>query len=181
MSGKSRQPRPDGPGPGPARPHAIPLRFIILFVVFILAGNFSLAIPFVDTRLIEPWTQANASAAAGLTRLFGMDADSAGMSLTAGSARLSVKKGCNGVEALIILAAAILAFPAPWSRRLVGLLIGAIAIFGFNILRLVNLLVVAVHFPERLELFHIFIWQTLIVLIAFGIFILWGLFFANKS
>jgi exosortase H (IPTLxxWG-CTERM-specific) len=181
MSGRSRPPRPDPPGPKEARPPGIPLRFIILFVLFILAGNFSLAIPFVDARLIEPWTQANASAAAGLTRLFGMDTDATGMLLTAGAARLSVKKGCNGVEAVIILASAILAFPAPWSRRLLGLLLGAAAVFGFNILRLVNLLVVAVHFPERLELFHIFIWQTLIILIAFGLFILWGTRFARKS
>jgi exosortase H (IPTLxxWG-CTERM-specific) len=157
------------------------LRFVILFVVFILIGNFSLEIPFVDGRLIEPWTVANASAAAGLTRLFGMDAGADGMTLTSGTATLSVKKGCNGVEAVIILASAVLAFPAPWGRRVLGLLLGAVAVFGFNILRLVNLLVVAVHFPDQLELFHVYIWQTLIVLIAFGIFILWGVVLARKS
>jgi len=181
MSRKRRLSQPAVPRSGAASLPAVPLRFIILFVLFILAGNFSLEIPVVDTGLIAPWTRANASAAASLTRLFGMDAVADGTTLSSQSVSLGIKKGCNGVEALIILGSAILAYPASWSRRMLGLLLGAVGIFGFNILRIVNLLVVAVHFPAELDLFHIFIWQTLIVLIAFGIFILWGIFLARQS
>ena len=180
MSRRGPSRRPAGSASEAVLPPAIPVRFVLLFAGFILIGNFCLAIPFLDSRVIEPWTKANALAAARCTRLFGMDAAADGMDLTSGEARLGVKKGCNGVEAVIILASAVLAFPASWGRRILGLVLGAVALFGFNILRLVNLLVVAVHFPDRLELFHIFIWQTLIVLIAFGIFILWGTWLARR-
>jgi len=181
MIGKASSIHPTGPRRGTSRSRELPLRFILLFVFYLLVGNFSLAIPIVDNKFIEPWTNANATAAAGLSRLFGTQTRASGMTLISGPVSLSVKKGCNGVEALIILASAILAFPERWSRRLVGLLFGAIAIFGFNLLRLVNLLLVAVYFPAQLELFHIYIWQTLIVLIAFGVFLLWGTLVASKS
>ena len=39
---------------------------------------------------------------------------------------VSIEAGCNGVEATIVLVAAILAFPAPWKRKLVGLAIGIV-------------------------------------------------------
>lgn len=62
-------------------------------------------------------------------------------------ASLSVAHGCNGVHAVLIFAAAILAFPARWTRRLIGLAAGVVIIFGFNMIRLVNLLLVAVYIP----------------------------------
>ena len=34
---------------------------------------------------------------------------------------VSIEAGCNGVEATIVLIAAMLAFPAPWKHMLVGL------------------------------------------------------------
>ena len=53
-------------------------------------------------------------------------------------------------------------------------------LLGCNIIRLINLIVVAKYWPNRLELFHIYIWQTLIVLIAFALFIVWGTYFAAR-
>ena len=41
---------------------------------------------------------------------------------------VSIEAGCNGVEAMIILASAMLAFPAPWKHRLAGVAIGFAAI-----------------------------------------------------
>lgn len=33
---------------------------------------------------------------------------------------VSIEAGCNGVEAMIVLAAAIFAFPVPWKRKIAG-------------------------------------------------------------
>src|SRR5438093_5499843 len=174
MSGKGNALRPANHKPAASRDSEAPLRFILLFVLYLLAGDFGLKIPLVDEYFIVPWTQSNALAAAGLMRLVGIEAEARGLLLSCDHTTLSVKTGCNGVEAFIILASAILAFPGRWAHRCLGLLLGAIVIFGINLLRLMNLLLVAVHFPSRLELFHGYIWQPLIVLIAFGLFLLWG-------
>jgi len=78
------------------------------------------------------------------------------------------------VHALLILVATMLAFPAPWGRRLLGIAVGTLAVLGCNVVRLVTLIVVARYFPARLEQFHIYIWQPLIALIAFALFFVWA-------
>ena len=155
------------------------LRFVLLFALYLIVFTFSLELPAAD-RLIDPWTRANAPAAVAGIRVMGFDAHAAGVMMSAGGASLSVAHGCDGINALLIFASAVLAFPAPWTRRLIGLAAGASIIFGFNIIRLINLLYVAARFPDRLELFHIYIWQTLIILLAFGTFLLWGALLAGK-
>ena len=66
-------------------------------------------------------------------------------------------QGCNGVHALPHPAIVNLpAFPPPpWSRRWIGVIAGTVAILGINLLRVVNLIVVARYYPDKLELFHI--------------------------
>lgn len=167
-------------GSGPAAKPEIPWRFLLLFGVYLVVFTFGLDLSIVQ-KLVTPWTEANAVAATAVTGLFGYDSRAEGMMMYAGGTSLSVAHGCNGVHAVLIFASAVLAFPVRWSRRLIGLAAGIVVIFGFNIIRLINLLLVAIHYPARLELFHIYIWQTLIVLLAFGTFLVWGMFFAGKD
>ena len=150
-----------------------------MFVLYLVVGNLVLAVPWVDSGFVGPWTSFNATGAAALSRLIGIEAYASGTRISYELGSLNVLTGCNGVEALLILVAAFLAFPSPWTRRLLGVLAGTVAIFGANLIRLVNLVVVAKFFPAWLEIFHIYIWQTLIVMIAFALFLSWGMFFAR--
>jgi exosortase/archaeosortase family protein len=185
-SHESRRSRHDTGAPhgrvdgGEARRSSLPLRAILLFGLFLIAGTYGITLPWLDRTVITPWTEANAAAAAAVSTALGQRAYAYDTSLITAGGKLVVKKGCNGVEAFVILVSAILASPVAVLRRLAGVLLAAVGIFGCNILRLVNLLFVAVHDPQRLDLFHIYIWQTLIVLMAFGIFMLWGTFLAGR-
>jgi hypothetical protein len=62
---------------------------------------------------------------------------------------VSIEAGCNGVEALLVLAAAMLAFPAPWRMKLIGLAIGAVAIQALNIVRVISLYYLGQWKPRR--------------------------------
>lgn len=176
---------PPDPGSPQEPPHgrgpSVPLRSLLLYVVYLSLGIVGLSLLVVQKRVVPPWTQANVSAAAAVARLILPDARAVGTALSSGPAVLDVRTGCNGVHAVLIFAPAVLAFPAPWTRRLAGLVLGAAAIFALNIVRVVNLLLVAVHLPAQLEFFHIYVWQALMALLAFGIFLLWGVFFAGKG
>jgi exosortase H (IPTLxxWG-CTERM-specific) len=154
--------------------------FAALFVVYLAAGNVLFFVPAVDRALVQPWTRFNAAASAAIASVFGVESDAVGTEVSSGPARLNVMQGCNGLHALLILLSSILAFPAPWSRRLIGVVAGSVALLGINVLRVVNLIVVARYVPDRLELFHIAIWQTLIVLIALALFLGWGVFIASR-
>jgi exosortase H (IPTLxxWG-CTERM-specific) len=145
-----------------------------------VVGVALLDVPFVRDGLVAPWTRFNATASAALASLCGVETTATGTFVQSGSARLNIQGGCNGAHALLILLASVLAFPAPWGRRLIGAVVGTLAVLGFNLIRLVNLIAVARYSPDHLELFHIYIWQTLIVLIALVVFLVWGSFFAES-
>jgi len=159
---------------GPPDPRRAALRFVLVFAALMVAGNLALSLAVVERRLVAPWTRANAGVAAALATAIGIEAVADGTRVTTGEARLDVLKGCNGVHALMILAGAVLAFPASWTARVAGVAGGTVAIFGFNLVRLVNLIAVARYRPAWLELFHVYVWQTLIVVIAFFLFVAWG-------
>jgi exosortase H (IPTLxxWG-CTERM-specific) len=155
------------------------IRFLLLFALYLIVGNVLLSLHPVETGFVEPWTRFNATGSAALARLTGIEAQANGTQVSYESGTLNILIGCNGVEALLILVSSLFAFPSSWGRRLIGVLAGTVVILGANLLRLLNLILIARFFPNWLEFFHIYIWQTLMVLIAFAIFLSWGLFVAR--
>src|SRR5450756_2496495 len=75
-----------------------------------------------------------AAISAGIVKLFDPQVLSQGKVLRSASNgfAVSIEAGCNGVEATIVLVAAILAFPAPWKNKIIGLIAGIIAVQGLN-------------------------------------------------
>ena len=62
-----------------------------------------------------------------------------GSRLLAEGGGLNVLAGCEGVDVLLLLAAALAAAPLPLRSRLAGLAIGAVVVFGLNQVRIVAL------------------------------------------
>ncbi len=86
---------------------------------------------------------------------------------------LDVKFGCNGLEAFLIYTVAILAFPSPWKKRLIGILGGFLVIQFFNVLRIAALGYCGVHFSKYFYIFHIYVAQGIMIAIAFATFLFW--------
>ncbi len=86
---------------------------------------------------------------------------------------LDVKFGCNGLEAFLIYMVAILAFPAPWKTRVMGIAWGFVIIQLFNILRIAALGYCGVHFAHFFHVFHIYIAQGIMIAVAFVLFLFW--------
>jgi exosortase/archaeosortase family protein len=156
-------------------------RFGALFAVYALAGYGLLNLPGVDRGLVGPWTRADIGLTVWLVRPLGVFADASGTVLAGGGAALDVSKGCDGTTALLLLVSSILAFPASWSARGWGVLLGAAGVFVINAVRLATLLLVAIHWPGRLEFFHIDVWQPIMMLAALGLFLAWGALLASRS
>jgi exosortase H (IPTLxxWG-CTERM-specific) len=93
---------------------------------------------------------------------------------------LDVQNGCNGVEAMILLAAAILAFPATLRSRLIGLAITSVAIQMVNVVRLSTLFWLGEHHRRIFDFFHVAVWQSLVILAAISMFVLWSWKFAER-
>jgi exosortase/archaeosortase family protein len=93
---------------------------------------------------------------------------------------MDVKNGCNGVEAMLLLVAAILAFPASLRSQLVGLTIASVAIQVLNLFRVSCLVWLGQHHREIFDFFHVAVWQSIVILAAISMFVLWSWKFAEK-
>ncbi len=152
------------------------LKFLILFAL-LLGGGFTLiSLNWVNDHVINPFT-------GGIARVSGVTLDAMGQNVTMQGTMLrsprfavNIKNGCNGVEAMLIFLAAVLAFPAPWKSRLTGLVLGILAIQVVNLIRVVALFLTGVYFPRIFDTSHTVIWQTIVIL--FGV-LLW-IFWANR-
>jgi exosortase/archaeosortase family protein len=74
-----------------------------------------------------------------------------------------IASGCNGLEAIFLMFAAILAYPATWSRRWRALVLYGALLFGLNLLRVVFLTHMAHMHQEYLDLAHYQIAQGILV------------------
>lgn len=79
---------------------------------------------------------------------------------------LQILRGCDGIEAWLLLITALLVFPIPWRRRLYGVGYGTVLIFSLNVIRIVSLFHIALVRPDWMNVAHGVIWQGIIVLAA---------------
>jgi exosortase H (IPTLxxWG-CTERM-specific) len=149
-------------------------RFAILFIV-LLVGLFAFELTPPGQAIVVPWTGLVADSSAGLIRAFDGDAVSEGKVLRSQKTgfAVTIEAGCNGVEAMLVLLAGILAFPAPWKLKLAGLAIGVFAIQALNLVRIVSLFYLGQWNMQWFEWAHLYLWQALIMLDALIVWLLW--------
>ncbi len=151
------------------------LRFSILFVVLLLVLFTVEVLQPVQEAVILPFTSVIASISVFIIELFDSGVESVGKvirDLDSGFA-VSIEPGCNGVEALIILFAAIFAFPAPLKHKLIGFAIGFFAIQGLNLVRIISLFYLGQWNMTWFNWFHLYLWQALIILDALVVWLIW--------
>ena len=159
------------------------LRFLLLFLLLqgVLFGVEMLHS--VQQAVILPWTSLLAHVSGNLLSLFDEQVIAAGKVVRSASNgfAVSIEPGCNGVEAMIVLLAAITAFPAPWFYKLKGLCWGALAIQGMNLLRIISLFYLGQWSRELFDWAHLYIWQALIMLDALVVFLVWIHYLPNAQ
>jgi exosortase H (IPTLxxWG-CTERM-specific) len=151
------------------------LRFFILFIIILVALFIAELTPPVQNALVLPWTEALVRISAGLITFFDADVVAFGKILqsTTNGFAVSVEAGCNGIEAAIILIAAMLAFPAPWKLRIIGILIGLFAVQALNIVRVISLFYLGQWDMKLFEWAHLYLWQALIMLDVLVVWLFW--------
>ncbi len=150
-------------------------RFVILFVV-VLVSLFTLELlPPVQTHVIIPFTEMLAKISAAVILPFDNSVVAYGKILQfrdSGFA-VSIEAGCNGVEATIVLVAAVVAFPASWRARLTAIGLGFLAIQALNLVRIISLFYLGNWNLSFFEWIHLYLWPALIMLDVLIVFIVY--------
>ena len=151
------------------------LRFLVLFILIQAVLFFLELLPPVREVFVIPYTEGIANVSTWLIQRFDSDVLVQGIvirSMSNGFA-VSIEAGCNGLEAIIVLTAAILAFSAPWGYKLVGLLLGTVTILVLNFARIITLFYLGQWNLAVFEFAHLYLWQILIMLDVLVVFLLW--------
>lgn len=151
------------------------LRFFLTFLVLQLTFFGINMLGVVQQHVVLPWTALLARVCVTLVTLFDETAAAAGKVLwnTATGFGVSIEPGCNGIEACIVLFAAVIAFPASWRHKLVGLVIGFVAIQGLNVVRVISLFYLGQWNTAVFNFAHEYLWQALIMLDVLIVWLLW--------
>jgi exosortase H (IPTLxxWG-CTERM-specific) len=160
----------DDAGPARRRSLAFLARFAALLVVF----YFAVAWRPVNDAVVVPFTAGVARASAAVLRVLGEDVTVEGTEIRSARFAVNIENGCNGVETALLFGAAVLAFPAPWRRRLLGLAAGFVAIQLINLVRVVSLFWIGAHRPALFSSSHTVLWQSIVVLCGVLLFLVWA-------
>lgn len=154
--------------------------FVAKFAAVMIGLYVVVALNPVNDHLIIPFTEVIARCSAVVLRMWESGVEVVGTVIRSPRFALDVRNGCNGIEAAILLVAAIFAFPATLRSRLIGIAVAIVGIELVNIVRLVCLVWLGEHYRAVFDFFHVGVWQMLVILAAISMFVLWSLKFAEK-
>jgi archaeosortase B (VPXXXP-CTERM-specific) len=182
----TQKPSPSGPGfsakPGkkPSRDWFTPFwkryRRVIIpaLVFFVTVGVFTfLYYRIVESSPFHSFMAFTASITAFLLNIAGRGVVVKDTLVTSPQFSFQIVDLCTAVMPMLILTAAILAFPSSVKEKLLGLLIGLPGIFIVNQVRLVSLFFIGAYAPGIFETAHLLVWQSLMILLAIGLWLIW--------
>lgn len=171
------------PAPGPPAPRNDALRFVLGFAI--IFGALYAAFTWWDlvrVHFVAPWTETVATVSRVTLNLLGESIHQHGNVIYVRGYGLDIVDGCNGITPLSLLVAGVLAFPTRWRARLWGLLLGVPAVLFVNLVRIVVLWYLGLHYPEWFDRSHLYVAQAFVILATGGVWLWWlGRFGAPAS
>jgi exosortase H (IPTLxxWG-CTERM-specific) len=158
-------------------------RFISIFIaVLVTLFTLEMLTP-VQEHVVLPFTALLAKLSAALIQPFDNSVAAYGkvLQFTDTGFAVSIEAGCNGIEATIVLIAAVIAFPAGWRARLAAIVLGFVAIQLMNLLRIISLFYLGNWNTEIFTWIHLYLWPVLIMLDVLLVFIIYLRYLAGNN
>ena len=155
---------------GPLAHPAVRGTLTTVIVLVVLAGSLALYFQLFGTGFIQTISEPTAESSAFTLNLFGAGVTTTGTIVASGRFAYNIVAECTAVGPLILYVGAVLAYPATARSKLVGAGLGLGIIGGMNVVRLVSLFYIGTYAPHRLDVFHLLIWQGIMIL---GVVMLW--------
>jgi exosortase/archaeosortase family protein len=126
-------------------------------------------------RLLDrPLSYCFAWLSCGVVRLFQSQVELSEATITGPYFSLEVIPACTGFAVFWVFACAVIAFPARWSARLRGVLLGGLTIACFNVVRLASLYFIGESYPELFDDAHLYVFQGLLIILVAAYWYVWA-------
>ena len=157
------------------------LKFLIIFGVLLVVFYVFIAFSqLYDKRFVPLHLHLIAKASGYVLAILGWDITVIGNSIHSPGFSANIIRGCDAVEAIALYVCAVLAFPLPFLKKLIGLTVGALLLLVLNLVRVVSLCLIGAYSRRMFDVMHIDVWQALFIFFAVLLWILW-LLWATRS
>lgn len=152
------------------------LRFVLILGCLMAAFNLFFYMGFRQTNGFKTYLAWNVEVCAAILGLLGDEASANGVTLSTPRFALSLKAGCDALQASAFFAFAVLAAPTSVSllARWVPLVLGMLVLLALNVVRIVSLYYTGVYFPKAFEPMHADVWQALYIFLPIFFWIVWS-------
>jgi exosortase H (IPTLxxWG-CTERM-specific) len=148
--------------------------FLLKFIALLIVFEVPLLLEPVDRNVVRPLSAWIASAAGVLLGVMHQHVAVSGTVISAPCFSVNIQNGCNGLETVLFLLAAVLAFPARASQKAIACAIGIVLIQSINLIRVMTLYLIGCYKPDWFASFHIAVWQTIVFATAVLFFAAWS-------
>lgn len=145
------------------------------FVVLVLAASLLIRTSWFDRSVLVPYTSFITRLAGLSLQAMGVEVRVQGTSILHPSFSVDIRRGCDGMEATLLLVCATLAYPfCSLRRRGLALVTGYIVIFVLNMVRVVGLFLLGFKgFTQVFEFVHTYVAQFAIVTAVMILWLFW--------
>jgi len=149
--------------------------FLFLFIFGVLLGLFYVVtLSKLFYAYFFPWyIQLNANLSGAILKCLCQDITVAGECIFSSGFSIKIVRGCDAVEPIALFICAVLAFPAPFTRKIPGIIAGSVLMAILNSIRIVSLFLIGVHFPQLFNIMHLDVWQGLFIVFSIILWVLW--------
>ena len=157
------------------------LRYPLLVLLYLTVAGGLVSLFFEPLKpALEGLEGFTAQCVGGFMSLFGAAMTVHGDLVTYDGFSVSIIIECVGILEMLIYSACVLAFPASGRARAIGIPLGCVAIFVFNVLRIATLLVVGRHWHAAFDFFHLYFWQATLIAMIVGVLYGWIRIFVRR-
>jgi exosortase/archaeosortase family protein len=119
---------------------------------------------------IGEWT---ASSTSSVLNLLGASTTADGTILYSSGFAADIVVECTAVGPLLLFMGAVAAFPSTVKAKGLGLLLGAVTLTAVNLVRIVSLFWIGESYPQYLDVAHLLVWQTAMIVVAIILWLAW--------
>ncbi len=149
------------------------LRAVVVFVLLIGLFYGFVHTPRTEGDIFQPYLGLIATVTGAIVNLFGHETTVADTFVTSSLFSMQIVRGCDAIEPMAALTAAVLASPVALWTKLPGILVGMLILLVVNLVRLVSLFFIGVHWPKALDVMHEDLWQAAFIVLAIVLWAIW--------
>ena len=124
---------------------------------------------------LDPFFDFTARATGSLVNLFGASVEVDHDLITSTEFSMVIVANCTALIPIIIFISAIMAYPSTVKQKIIGALLGIVALYTLNLVRTVSLFFIGRSFSESVfEIAHMLVWQSLMIIFAIILWLFWA-------